>query len=56
MRWVEERPLYAALQLPPDEEELLSVTPRYLNYRTYTILGGTSEIQTNIIAKTMLGL
>ena len=56
LRWVEERPLYAALQLPPDEEELLSVTPRYLNYRTYTILGGTSEIQTNIIAKTMLGL
>jgi acyl-CoA dehydrogenase len=56
VRWVEERPLYEALQLSPEEEDLLAVTPRYLNYRTYTILGGTSEIQTNILAKTMLGL
>jgi acyl-CoA dehydrogenase len=56
LRWVEGRPLYETLQLPPDEEELLAITPRYLNYRTYTILGGTSEVQTNILAKTMLGL
>jgi acyl-CoA dehydrogenase len=56
VRWVEERPLYEALQLSPEEEDLLAITPRYLNFRTYTILGGTSEIQTNILAKTMLGL
>jgi acyl-CoA dehydrogenase len=56
LRWVEERPLYEILQLPPDEEELLAVAPRYLNLRALSILGGTSEIQTGIIAKAMLGL
>jgi len=56
LRWAPERPLYEALQLPPEEEELLSLGPRYMNYRAYTILGGTSEIQTTILAKTMLGL
>ena len=35
---------------------MLSTTPRYLNYRAYTILGGTTEIQTGILAKSMLGL
>jgi acyl-CoA dehydrogenase len=56
LRWVQERPLYETLQLPPDEEELLAVAPRYLNLRALSILGGTSEIQTGIIAKGLLGL
>ena len=56
LRWVTGRPLYDSLQLPASEEQLLSVMPRYLNYRAYTILGGTSEIQTTILARSMLGL
>jgi len=56
LRFVPERPLYETLQLPPDEEEMLATTPRYLNYRAYTILGGTSEIQTGILARAWLGL
>ena len=56
LRMVPDRPLYETLQLPPEEEETLSTTPRYLNYRAYTILGGTTEIQTGILGKSMLGL
>jgi acyl-CoA dehydrogenase len=56
LRWVQERPLYETLQLPPDEEELLAIAPRYLNLRALSILGGTSEIQTGIIARGLLGL
>jgi acyl-CoA dehydrogenase len=56
LRWVDERPLYEALQLPPDEEENLSLIPRYLNGRAFTIMGGTTEVQTNILAKTLVGL
>jgi acyl-CoA dehydrogenase len=32
------------------------VVPEYLNGRAYTIFGGTSEIQRDIIAKMMLGI
>lgn len=56
LRWQAERPLYDHLQLAPEDEELLGYGPRYLNYRAYTILGGTSEIQKGILAKVMLGL
>ena len=56
LRWMPERPLYETLQLPPDEEELLAAAPRYLNARAFSIMGGTSEIQTNILAKTLVGL
>jgi acyl-CoA dehydrogenase len=56
LRWLPERPFYETLQLPPDEEEALAVAPTYLNSRTFTIMGGTSEIQTNILAKSLVGL
>lgn len=56
LKWIASRPIYETLQLTPDEEEILSVTPRYLNYRAYTIFGGSTEIQTTILAKSMLGL
>jgi acyl-CoA dehydrogenase len=35
---------------------MLTVMPEYLNGRAYTIFGGSSEIQREIIAKLMLGL
>jgi alkylation response protein AidB-like acyl-CoA dehydrogenase len=56
LRWTSKRPIYENLQLSPDEEETLVVTSRYLNARAFTIMGGTTEIQTNILAKSMLGL
>ena len=56
LTWMGDRPFYETLQLPPEEEELLAVTPRYLNARAFTIMGGTSEVQTNILAKSWLGL
>ncbi|HEX3970074.1 MAG TPA: acyl-CoA dehydrogenase family protein [Stellaceae bacterium] len=56
LKWIAARPLYATLQLPADEEEILAATPRYLNYRAYSIFGGSTEIQTTIMAKSLLGL
>jgi acyl-CoA dehydrogenase len=56
LRWTPARPLYETLQLPPEEEELLAAAPRYLNARAFSIMGGTSEVQTNILAKTLVGL
>ena len=32
------------------------MVPEYLNGRAYTIFGGSSEIQREIVAKLMLGL
>jgi acyl-CoA dehydrogenase len=56
LRWRPERPLYASVQLPPDEEATAAILPRYFNSRGFSIMGGTSEIQTNILAKTLVGL
>ncbi len=50
------RPLYKLNHEPPIPEEMQTVLPEYLNGRAYTIFGGTSEIQRDIIAKMMLGI
>lgn len=50
------RPLYKLNHEPALPEEMLTVVPEYLNGRAYTIFGGTSEIQRDIIAKMMLGI
>jgi acyl-CoA dehydrogenase len=50
------RPFYRLNHEPATPEDMLTVMPEYLNGRAYTIFGGSSEIQREIIAKLMLGL
>jgi acyl-CoA dehydrogenase len=50
------RPFYRLNHEPATPEEMLTIMPEYLNGRAYTIFGGSSEIQREIIAKAMLGL
>ena len=50
------RPLYRLNEAPGIPEEILPVVPEYLNGRAYTIFGGSSEIQREIVAKMVLGL
>src|SRR6187401_2717960 len=50
------RPLYRLNEVPGIPEEILPVVPEYLNGRAYTIFGGSSEIQREIVAKMVLGL
>lgn len=51
------RPLYGNSAPEPIESRDAQIAgPRYLNSRAWTIFGGTNEVQSGIIAKTVLGL
>ena len=54
--WEPFRPLYALNEPPVAGEAAAVMVAQHLNGRAYTIFGGTSEVQREIIAKTMLGL
>jgi len=50
------RPFYQLNHTPAIPEAMLPIVPEHLNSRAYTIFGGSSEIQREIIAKMVLGL
>jgi acyl-CoA dehydrogenase len=50
------RPFYKLNHEPAIPEAMLPIVPEYLNGRAYTIFGGSSEIQRDIVAKMVLGL
>ncbi|MFV0280491.1 MAG: acyl-CoA dehydrogenase family protein [Rhodoblastus sp.] len=54
--WEGRRPLYELNAESGLAEEALTVLPEYLNSRAYTIFGGTSEVQRDIIAKVVIGM
>jgi len=45
------RPFYKLNETSGIPEEMLPVVPEFLNSRAYTIFGGSSEIQRDIVAR-----
>ena len=54
--WEPRRPLYEVNEALPLDEDAITALPEYLNSRAYTIFGGTSEVQRDIIAKVVIGM
>lgn len=54
--WEPRRPLYELNEPSLLDEDSMTALPEYLNGRAYTIFGGTSEVQRDIIAKVVIGL
>ena len=55
MAWESRRPLYTTDETAVLEELARPVTVEYLNSRAFTIFGGSSEVQHEIIAKGLVG-
>ena len=55
MIWETTRPLYADGADPVLDDIARPVTPKYLNTRAFTIFGGSSEIQREIVAREVVG-
>jgi acyl-CoA dehydrogenase len=55
LAWEQERPLYGHPATVPLDDARRPLVGQYLNARAYTIFGGTSEIQREIIARVLLG-
>lgn len=53
--WESRRPLHAIDDDPVLPEDEIALAPAYLNGRASSIMGGTSEIQLEIIAKQVIG-
>ena len=53
--WEATRPLYSDCSDPVLDDEARPVTPKYLNTRAFTIFGGASEIQREIISRELIG-
>jgi acyl-CoA dehydrogenase len=56
LAWQSHRPLYGLNEPQMIPEDALTAVPEYLNSRAYTIFGGTSEVQRDIIAKAVIGI
>jgi acyl-CoA dehydrogenase len=52
--WENTRPLYAEGADPVLDDLARPVTPKYLNTRAFTIFGGASEIQREIISRELI--
>jgi acyl-CoA dehydrogenase len=53
--WEGRRPLYSLNEPSALPEDRLAVLPAYLDGRAFTIFGGTSEVQRDLIARTVIG-
>lgn len=56
LMWEHRRPLYEINEPLALDDAAVTVVPEYLNTRAFTIFGGTSEVQRDIIAKVVIGL
>jgi acyl-CoA dehydrogenase len=54
--WERRRPLWAIKESAFLPENKLAVLPAYLDGRAFSIFGGTSEVQRDLIARAVIGM